>query len=824
VFGRADDPIIRESPVDRIGRTPQFVRETLAVDGSTLRKLRLGLGNLVGRDELHASVVEHVGAHRLVTLTGVGGVGKTRLAVEVAATIAPRFRDGVWFIDLAAVGDAATVHDAIASALGVAPQAGTPMAQTLVNALSSQHVLLVLDNCEHVLTTTAELVDLLLARPDGPRIVATSRERLQVSGEHEVPVPPLTVDDPSSPAVVLFVERARSVRPNFSLEDHPATATAVVEICRRLDGLPLGIELASARMAGMSVTDVRNRLDDRFRLLTGGDGAPVRQRSLPELVRWSYDLLDETERDLLRRAAVFVGGFDLTSFTGVFAIEDDTEVLRALDRLVRSSLVVAEHADGRVRYRLLETIRQFGIDELAATDGLDSSRDQHARWFARAVVRHWETHNGPGWRRAVDWLLTELADLRAAVRWAGDRDLVTAVDIAAHAGIIATSANLLEPVAWAESLVDAATAARVARLPRLLCACGYACFAGRPVAAAAHAEHAMRLEADPSYETCEPGLSAFIAALANVYAGRLDRYVELATIADSFGGASLAFARPALVDGLQASGRVDEALELVDSSVAAAREVASPFWLAYALWIAGITLSKVDPLRALSAWEEGLAVVREDGVDFFRGFLARDAARLHTTVGEADAALGQFDIAIDSFHRAGNIAQLIITLASLPELLVRLGEPAAAATLHAAMVKIPASVAHVPDLAELGEQLCAQLGPEATAIVAAGRAMDLDDAALYARAQIEDVQRRRSPVNDRPGGLSRRELEVLRLITDGLTTREIAERLFISAKTADRHIQNTYTKIGTSNRATATRWALDNGLVSGITRGHGQTA
>ena len=709
----------------------------------------MAFGTFVGREELLASVVENVGAHRLVTLTGVGGVGKTRLAVEVAATIGPRFRDGAWMVDLAAVGDAAAVPDAIASALGINPQAETPMSQTLINALSRQHLLLVLDNCEHVLRAAAGLAELLVARSDGPRILATFRERLQVSGEHEVPVLPLTLDDPSSPAVVLFAERARSVRPNFSLDDHPATITAVLEICRRLDGLPLGIELAAARMAGMSVTDVRDRLDDRFRLLAGRPGAPQRQQSLPELVRWSYDLLDDAEREVLRQAAVFVGGFDLAAFRGVFGNDDDTAVLRALDRLVRSSLVVAEHADGRVRYRLLETIRQFGVDELTADDALDSSRDRHARWFAGAVVAQWASHNGPCWDAAVEWLRTELADLRAAFRWAADCDLATAVDIAAHAGLIGTSANLFEPISWAESVVDAAAAADLPRLPRLLCACGYACFVGRPVAAAAYAEQAMRLEAEPGYESCEPGLSAFVAALANVYAGRLDRYIELATIADGFGGAALAFARPALVDGLQASGRLDEALE-----------VANPFWLAYALWIAGITRSKVDPPRALAAWDEGLAVVREHRVDFFRGFLARDAARLHTTAGEADAALSQFDVAIESFHRAGNIAQLIITLASLPELLARLGEPAAAATLHAAMVKIPASVDHVPELADLGG----------------------------------------------------------RLATDGLTTREIAARLFISAKTADRHIQNIYTKIGTSTRATATRWALDNGLLAGTDR------
>ncbi len=769
---------------------------------------------LIGRVEELGRIGEWVGEHRLVTLTGAGGVGKTSLAVEVADMIGSRFRDGVWFVDLAAVSDAAAVPDVIASTLGVSPQADTPIAQTLISTLSRKDLFLVLDNCEHVVTVTSDLAGQLLEGTDGPRILATSREPLHARGEHAVPVLPLAVDDPLSPAVALFVERARSVRPNFSLDDHPATAAAVLEICQRLDGLPLGIELAAARMAGMSVTDVRDRLDDRFRLLEGARGAPRRQQSLTELVRWSYDLLDETERDVLARAAVFAGAFDLNAFIGVYGDADDLVALRAFDRLVRSSLVVADHGDGRLRYRLLETIRQFGIDELGASDRLDRSRDQHARWFADAVAGRWAIHNGPGWSAAVGWLRSELADLRAAYRWSADRDLATAVDVAAHASLIGTSANMFEPIAWAESLVDATIAADLPRLPRLLCACGYSCFVGRPVTAAAHAEHAMRLEHDPAYESCEPGLAAFIAALANVYAGRLDRYVEFATIADGYGGASLAFARPALVDGLQSSGQVDEALALVDSAVAAAREVANPFWVAYALWSAGLTLAKVDPARALSAWEQGLAVVEEDGVDFFRGFLARDAARLHTAMAQPDPALAEFDLAIDAFRRAGNVAQLIITLASLPDLFERIDEPDAALTLHAALAKIPAAIDHVPELADLGTRLSTQLRSTAGTLAATGMAMDLDDAAVYALARIDEVQDRRTHVAQRPAGLSKRELEVLRLVANGLTTSRIAEQLFISPKTADRHIQNIYTKIGTSTRATATRWAQDNGLLT----------
>jgi len=621
--------------------------------------------------------------------------------------------------------------------------------------------------------------------------------------------------------VTLFVERARRVRPNFALDDHPATAAAVLEICRVLDGLPLGIELAAARMAGMGVVDVRDRLDDRFSLLEGSPAAPTRHRSLADLVGWSYELLDPTEREVLQRASVFAGGFGLGSYTGVFGVTDDVSVLRALDRLVRSSLVVADHADGRVRYRLLETIRQFGTDALAGASSLETSRDRHARYYAEEVAAQWEHWNGPGWRPAVDWVTAELANLRSAFRWSVDRDIEVAADIAAHTALIGTTANLLEPIGWAESLLETASDADIARLPRLYAAAGFACFVGRAARAVEHADRAMELEVRPGYDPCEPGLSAFIGALANVYDGNLNRYVELATVTAEVPGSARAFALPALVDGLQASGRVDEALALLDDSVTAARDVGNPFLLAYALWIAGMTLSSTDPARAMSTWDEGIDVVGEHGVDFFQGFLARDAARLHTTDGDLDVALALFESSIDAFHQAGNVAQLVITVASVPVLLERIGRPEAAATLHAALTQHPAGVHHVPELADLHDRLASRLGSAINEPTAVGRSMTLDDTVRYARTQIADIQRERARPSSEgpPAGLTRRELEVLRLIADGLTTRGIAEQLFISAKTADRHIQNIYTKIGATSRATATRWAVDHAVVTSATGG-----
>jgi len=429
-----------------------------------------------------------------------------------------------------------------------------------------------------------------------------------------------------------------------------------------------------------------------------------------------------------------------------------------------------------------------------------------------------ERWNGPGWRKTVDWVEAELANLRAAFRWSMNRDAIdVATDIAAHTSLMGVSVYLFEAIGWAEELLPKAITADVARLPRLHTAAGYACFAGRPLPAAANAHRATELESESRYDPCEPGLAQFVEALANVYAGDLARYVALAGEVAALPGAARAYGLPAFVDGLQASGRVDEALALTDTSVAAAREVGNPFWIAYALWTAGLTHANTDPPRALAAWDEGVAVVQEHRVLFFEGYLARDAARLHTIDGDPATALSLFAKAIEAFHHAGNVAQLIITLASTPALFERLGCFEQAATLYAAITREPASLHHVPNLIYLGDRLANKLTDAAfAACTSVGSTLDLNTAAVHTLAQIDLVRAELDAKRaDRtsPGGLTRRELDVLRLITTGLTTKEISNKLFISAKTADHHIQHVYTKLGLSNRAAVTRWAIEQGLV-----------
>ncbi len=388
-------------------------------------------------------------------------------------------------------------------------------------------MLIVLDNCEHLLPSVAAAIAQLVARSDTVRILATSREGIRLAGEHVVPVSPLTIDGGvTSDAVTLFVERAAAVRPGFGIFDE-ATAVAVIEICTTLDGLPLGIELAAARMAAMSAIEVRDRLGDRFRLLTGPEYGPDRQLTLRHAVAWSYDLLDDDERDVLRTTSVFAGGFDLSALCAVAEAVDDVEILRVLDSLVRKSLVVAHHRGTTTRYSLYETIRAFADDQLPPTER-DELHDLHATHFATEAGSRWERWNGPGWRAQVDWVKAELANLRSAFRWSRERgDVVVAADVAAHAALIGFSVELFETIGWAEALLDEATRADVRRLPRLYAAAGYACFVGRAEAATAHAHRATELERDATYESCEPGYATFIEALGQVYCGHLDRYVEL---------------------------------------------------------------------------------------------------------------------------------------------------------------------------------------------------------------------------------------------------------------------------------------------------------
>src|ERR1700757_4204634 len=344
----------------------QVDAEGLKTDFPALRAVDVSPGNLrpattsfIGRESEVAELQAAMKAHRLITLTGVGGVGKTRLAVEVAARLADEFPDGVWFFELAAVTDPAAVPDAVAAVLGITQQPGKTVSESVASALEGRLRLLVFDNCEHLLNATADLIEAILAHSATVKILATSREGLGVPDEQVWPVPSLDVGAGiDSAAVSLFVERARNVAARFSVANADES-DAVVEICSRLDGIPLAIELAASRMASMTASEVRDRLDHRFRLLVGSRRGLERHQTLRHAVAWSYDHLDDAEKVLLHRSSVFAGGFDLESACAVAGSDDSDEfaILDLLDALVRKSLLAVDRSSGRTRLSMLETIR-----------------------------------------------------------------------------------------------------------------------------------------------------------------------------------------------------------------------------------------------------------------------------------------------------------------------------------------------------------------------------------------------------------------------------------------------------------------------------------
>src|ERR1700761_5410063 len=401
---------------------------------ATPGNLRPAATSLIGRESEVAEIQATVKAHRLATLTGVGGVGKTRLALEVAAHLADEFPDGVWFFELAAVTDPEAIPDAVAAVLGITQQPGKTVSESVAAALEGRVRLLVIDNCEHVLDAAADLIEAILAHSATVRILATSREGLGVPDEQVWPVRSLDIGaGVDSAAVSLFVERAQGIAPGFSMI-YGDEAAAVVEICQRLDGIPLAIELAASRMASMTASEMRDRLDHRFRLLVGSRRGLARHHTLRHAVAWSYDLLDDAEKALLERCSVFAGGFDLQSVCAVAGSDDldDYAMLEVLDALVRKSLLIALRSGGRTRYSMLETIRQFAEEQLVTSGAAEAVRTAHARYFAERETDVMDMWDSPRQREAYDWFTVELANLRTAFRWAADHaDLDAGATIAA---------------------------------------------------------------------------------------------------------------------------------------------------------------------------------------------------------------------------------------------------------------------------------------------------------------------------------------------------------------------------------------------------------
>ncbi len=383
---------------------------------------------------------------RLLTLTGPGGTGKTRLMLQVAAQLLDVYPDGVWLVELAPIADAQLVPQAVATALGIRESAGGTPTEMIIDRLRPKRTLLLLDNCEHVVERCARLVMLLISACPHLSMLASSREALGIGGEVPYRVPSLSLPEPRTVSgldklleyegVKLFVERARVAEPSFALTEQ--NADAVTEICRRLDGIPLAIELAAARVRVLSVEQIAARLDDRFRLLTGGSRTAMpRQQTLQAAMDWSYDLLSDDERALLRRLSVFMGGWDLEAAEAICSTEgiQGLDVLDLLSRLIDKSLVVVEQeVEGgqKVRYRLLETVRQYASVKLMETGETEPVRDTHLDYFLRLSQETEQKVTSSQAKAGLDRLEGEHDNLRAALEWSLSRGEEKAAGKALH--------------------------------------------------------------------------------------------------------------------------------------------------------------------------------------------------------------------------------------------------------------------------------------------------------------------------------------------------------------------------------------------------------
>jgi predicted ATPase/class 3 adenylate cyclase len=674
---------LRLRDLSRAERVYQLCAEGLASAFPPLQSLDAYAGNLpvqltsfVGRDDELQAVAEALREARLVTLTGVGGVGKTRVALQVAAELLPELPDGAWFCELARATDGESLVQLVAATLGVPPRPGTSLEGSIVDFLRTKQALVVLDNCEHLLDDAALLAERIVQGCPDLRVLATSREGLAVAGEHVRPLRSLD----RSWAEALFVERAKTVVPAFATNE--ATERAITEICRRLDGIPLAIELAAARAEMMSAVEIAQLLDERFRLLTGGRRTAVeRHQTLRATVDWSYSMLDEIDRAVFERLAVFAGSFDGRAAAAVVSGDgfEEWDARDALGRLVRRSMVVADvTGDGTARYSLLETLRQYARERLDERGEGDVWRRRHAQYYAEFAR---EINPELLSARELDArarLRQDLDNLRAAFNWGFDRDddndVELAIRIVADLGIEA-AAHLSSGIGmWAERALPALTQSTPGNRHAVLGAAAYTVMQsrGEPERARELARDALRDGVPP--DSPNQLLAHQALAMAEGYLGSwehgielLDEWVAMAPGAHPYFVSAYHGSKASM---LATSGRsVDagiEALIALDS----AREIQNPTCLTLALFTFAWAEWERQPDAALAAVEESIALTRAGAVDGAVVSALGIAARIRMQMGDAGRAWTALREAVEYSRDVGDIANLGFVLFELPFYLV----------------------------------------------------------------------------------------------------------------------------------------------------------
>ena len=743
---------------------------------------------------------------RLLTLTGPGGVGKTRLAIQVAAGVTTEFTDGVWFVPLDPVREPAHVVLAIAQALDLREMGGRPLRSRLTKYLQTRQMLLVLDNFEHVMGAAPDVVTLLSACP-GLSVLITSRDVLRLSGEHTFPVPPLTLPAPNtSPpaadlmafeAIRLFLARAEAVQPGFALTD--ANAATVAALCVRLDGLPLAIELAAARVGHLPLAALLERLAGTahhtagLRVLTGGArDLPARLRTMRDAIAWSYDLLSPEEQRLFRRLAVFRGGFTLDAAEAVgMGIGGDSDVFDMVASLADRSLLRREEREDVPRYRLLETVREYGLEQLMGSNELEAARREHAVHFLTFAERAAAAWWGPAPGAWLDRLESERDNLQEALAWAREEhatEFACRLASALH-WFWRSRGPVGEGRRWTEELL--AGAGEVAPALRAVL---------------------MTDAADLAMTQGQFGRAAELFEAGMTLARELGEWPILA-YALGFRGATAVY-----------EGQLDLAEGFVVQAVDVARTAAVPFWHALGLTIlTTVARGRGEHDRAEALLAESTAVCQAKQLAWPTALNLTLMCEIATDLGEPDhaealgrAALRQAWVTGERRHFAGALAVLARAVATR-------GDPAWAARLYGTVDAVLEAIGgNLPIMALLSFEpgraaVRAGLGEaEFAAAHAAGRALPLTEVLAEAERRTASSSKpatgERAGRSGRPFGLTARELEVLRLMASGCTNREIAAALFVTQRTAATHVTHILGKLGVESRVEATAWAIRHGL------------
>ncbi len=859
--------------------------------------LPVQLTSLIGRRQEVAHLQHLLGREdvRLLTLTGPGGIGKTRLGLQVAAELSDLFTDGAYFVNLAPLGDPHLVVPTIAQTLDLKEVAGQPLLDLLKGALYRKHLLLLLDNFEQVVDAALDVAALLAVCPN-LKVLVTSRMPLHVRGEQEFAVPPLAVPDPKRlpdlvtlsqyEAVALFVARSQAVRPDFQVTN--AGAPAIAEICVRLDGLPLAIELAAARCKLLPPQPLLARLHQRLAVLTSASrDVPVRQQTLRNTIQWSYDLLSAEERRLFRHLSIFVGGGTLGAVEAVCeALGDGVgKVFDGVASLVDKSLLQQTEQEGEEpRLVMLETIREYGLESLTLSGEMEITRQAHAAYYLRLSEEADPELQGPQQLVWLKWLEQEHENLRAAMQWlleqaedegAGQRkEMALRLGAALRRfwmiqGHISEGRSFLEQALTARQEIAASVRAKA-----LQAAASLAVYIDDTERAEMLCEESLKLcqelgdRAGMAFSLYQLGMLASTTGNPTMARMRIEEALALCREVGDKDGIAWALLNLGLV--ISGQGEYARAHALLEESLAMHRASGNKRGIANSLFRLGwvLLVSQGDPATARSLLEEGLVLFRELGD---RGNMAQClslAGRLALSQGDTTTGRSLLEESMRLFREIGSQWGIAESLAVLAQVEASQGDLAAAHTLYEESLTLvreknykdllpscleglagvvatqgdPVWAARLWGAAETLREVmdtpifsvyhaayersvaaaCTQLGEKAFAAAwSEGRTMSLEQVfAAKGTAEILALIPTESSSapsvqmpSTFPAGLTNRELDVLRLLAQGLTSAQIAERLVIGLVTVNSHVRSIYSKLGVTSRSAATRYAIEHHLL-----------